>query len=191
MKSVVLILATSLLGASSFSAEIVPTLSTKNLVDHADLVIVGKIETVKENGASYPTFGKVKNYLTQDYIADISVDETLKGEPVPRRFVFTFSVPSVDELGNAAKGNLVPGTYQVIFLNKTAAGYRFTSPYYQSIPASPKSCGPDWQVQLSEDTHQRVLQKLLNLLCTDSSSELKQSALSTLNWDQDSSAAPF
>jgi len=94
MKSVVLILATSLLGASSFLAEIVPTLSTKNLVDHADLVIVGKIETAKENGASYPTFGKVKNYLTQDYIADISVDETLKGEPVPRRFVFTFSVPS-------------------------------------------------------------------------------------------------
>jgi hypothetical protein len=191
VKPVNLILATFLLGSSSVStADVVPTLSTKSLVDRADLIVVGKIERVQENGTGNITFSGV-NYASQDYAADISVDETVKGDPVPRRFVFTFSVPSADEWGNVARGSLLPSTYRVIFLNKTAAGYRFTSPYSPSIPASPKPCGPDWQVQLGEDAYHKVLQRLLNLLCTDSSSESKQSALFVLNWNEDSSAAPF
>jgi hypothetical protein len=185
-----LILATFLLGSSSVSADVVPTLSAKSLVDRADLTVVGKIERVQENGTGNITFSGV-NYPSQDYEADISVDETVKGDLVPRRFVLTFSVPSADEWGNVARGSLLPSTYRVIFLNKTAAGYRFTSPYSPSIPASPKPCGPDWQVQLGEDAYHKVLQRLLNLLCTDSSSESKQSALFVLNWNEDSSAAPF
>ena len=163
MKSVNLVVTTFLLGASSVSAEFVPILSTKNLVERADLIIIGKIERVQEIATGTITFGG-RNYPSQDYAADISVDETIKGDQVPRKFSFTFSVPSADEWGNVARGSLIPNSYRLIFLNKTAAGYRFTSPYSPSIPAGPKSCGPDWQVQLGEDTYQRVLQRLLNLL---------------------------
>ena len=190
VKSINLLLATFLLGASSVSADFAPTLSTKSLVDRADLIVVGKIERVQENGTGNISFSGV-NYPSQDYAADISVDEAVKGDPVPRRFVFTFSVPSADEWGNVARGTLLPNTYRIIFLNKTASGYRFTSPYSPSIPASSKPCGSDWQVQLGDDAYHRVLQRLLNLLCTDSSSALKQSALFVLNWNEDSSAAPF
>jgi hypothetical protein len=190
VKSANLALATFLLGASPISANIEPILSTKNLVERADLIVVGKIERVQEIATGTITFGGM-NYPSQNYVADVSVDETIKGDHVPRKFAFTFSVPSADEWGNVARGTLSTNTYQVIFLNKTATGYRFTSPYSPSIPASPEACGPDWQVQLGEDSYQRVLQRLLSLLCTNSTSEMKQSALFVLNWDEDSSAAPF
>ncbi len=115
----------------------------------------------------------------------------IKGEPLPHRFVLTFSTPSTDAWGNVARGGLLPNTYQAIFLNKTNAGYKNVSPYSPSLPASPKPCGPSWQVQLGEDAYHRVLQRLLALLCTDSTSEEKRSALFVLNWTEDSSAAPF
>jgi len=190
VKSANLALAAFLLGASSVSADLVPTLSTKNLAERADLIVVGKIERVQESGPGNIAV-RGANYPTQDYSADISVDETVKGEPVPRRFTFTFSVPSADEWGNVARGSLLPNTYRVIFLNKTATGYRFTSPYSPSIPASSKSCGPDWQIKLREDAYSKVLERVLNFLCTDSTSEEKQSVFLILNWWEDSSAAPF
>jgi len=46
-------------------------------------------------------------------------------------------------------------------------------------------------VKLGDDAYQRVLQRLLELLCTDSTPEEKQSALFVLNWTENSSAAPF
>jgi HEAT repeat protein len=44
---------------------------------------------------------------------------------------------------------------------------------------------------LGEDAYHKVLQRVLNVLCTISSPEEKRVALSSLNWNQDSSAAPF
>jgi HEAT repeat protein len=56
---------------------------------------------------------------------------------------------------------------------------------------SPKSCGPNWQIELGEDTYHKVLQRVLIVLCTTSSLEEKRVALFTLDLNQDSSAAPF
>jgi hypothetical protein len=111
VKPVNLILATFLLGSSSVSADVVPTLSAKSLVDRADLIVVGKIERVQEDGTGNITFSGV-NYPSKDYEVDISVDETVKGDPVSRRFVLTFSVPSADEWGNVARGSLLPSTHR-------------------------------------------------------------------------------
>jgi hypothetical protein len=131
------------------------------------------------------------SYRRQDYVADISVDETIKGEPLPRRFILNFSIPSADAWGNVSHGSLLPNTYRVIFLNKTSSGYRFVSPYSPSIPASSKSCGPNWQVKLREDAYSKVLERLLAFLCTESTAEEKQSVWLILNSWEDSSAAPF
>lgn len=182
--------ATFLLGTTFVVADIVPILSTNGLANSADLIIVGKVERVEQTGSGDITYNGV-NYPRRDYSADISVDEVIKGEPLPHRFVFSFSTPSADAWGNVAEGGLLPSTYRLIFLNKTLSGYKFVSPYSPSLPASPKPCGPSWQVQLGKDAYQKVLQRVLGLLCTDSTPEEKQSALSVLNSTEDSFAAPF
>jgi hypothetical protein len=171
-------------------ADLTPNLSTEALANSADLIVVGKVERVQQIGSGDITYNGV-NYPRQDYAADISVDEMIKGEPLPHRFILNYSTPSTDALGNMAKGGLEPNTYRVIFLNKTGSNYKFVSPYSPSLPASAKPCGPNWQVQTGEDAYRKVLRRLLALLCTDSTSEEKQSALFVLNWTEDSAAAPF
>jgi hypothetical protein len=184
------VFATLVLGATFLAAGPMPTLSIKGLTNSADLVIAGTVERVQQTGTGDITYNGV-DYPRLDYVADISVDETIKGDPVPRRFLFNFSTPSADARGNLAPGSLPSNSYRVIFLSKTASGYKFASPYYPSVAASPKQCGPNWQVELGEDAYHKVLQRLLDFLCTDSTSEEKQSALFALNWNEDSSAAPF
>jgi len=44
---------------------------------------------------------------------------------------------------------------------------------------------------LGEDAYHKVLQRILELLCTDSTSEEKRASLFVLNWTEDSAAAPF
>lgn len=168
----------------------VPCLSVKGLVDSADEIIEGKIERVRQTGSGEIDYHGVK-YPRSDYKADINVDETIKGEPVPHKFVLSFSKPLSDPWGNVAEGHLEPNTYRVIFLSKTSSDFRFASPYYPSIPASPTACGENWQVQLGKDAYHAVLQRVLELLCTDSMPDEKRSALFVLQGDRDSDAAPF
>jgi hypothetical protein len=119
-----------------------PGTSTKILVDSADLIIAGTVKHVQQNGTgSIELSGRVYDRL--DFQAEILVDETIKGEPVGRRFILDYSTPSVDIVGNVAHGGLLPDTYRVIFLNKSGSGYKFVSPYSPSLPASPRPCGPD------------------------------------------------
>jgi hypothetical protein len=151
---------------------------------------VGKVERVQQTGAGSIEFHG-RDYARLDFRAEMSVDETIKGEPAPFRFIFSYSTPSMDSVGNVAEGGLAPNTYRVVFLKKTTTGYAFVSPYFPSLQATPKSCGPNWQIKLGEDAYHKVLQRVLNVLCTTSSPEEKRSALWTLNWDEDSSAAPF
>jgi hypothetical protein len=126
-----------------------------------------------------------------DFQAEMTVDETIKGEPVPFRFTFSYSNPAMDNLGNVAEGGLVSNTYRIVFLKKTANGYAFVSPYFPSLPATPNSCGSNWQMDLAGDPYNKVMQRVLNLLCTASSRDEKRAALWTLNPYEDSSVAPF
>jgi hypothetical protein len=185
-----LLFATLVFGAAFSRAEIVPIESTKRLVDAADLIIVGKIESVQQTGTGSISFNGV-SYARQDYQATINVDETIKGEPAPSKFALAYSTPSTDSVGNVAEGGLPPNTYRVIFLIKTSTGYKFVSPYYSSLPASRKPCAPNWPAKLGEDAYHKVLQRVLDLLCTDSTSAEKQAALFAVNWDEDPSIAPF
>jgi len=178
------------IGIAWAKARPVPSLSIRGLVDHADLIMTGKVERVQQTGAGSIKLNGV-DYTRLDFQTEMRVDETIKGGSAPLSFTFSYSTPAVDSVGNVAEGGLAPNTYRVVFLKKTATGYAFVSPYYPSIPAASKSCGPNWQVQLGEDAYHKVLQRLLALLCTDSTPEEKQSALFDLNWNEDSSAAPF
>jgi hypothetical protein len=97
----------------------------------------------------------------------------------------------MDYMGNVAEGGLAPNTYRIVFLKRTTTGYAFVSPYFPSLPATPNSCGPNWQIELGGETYHKVMQRVLNLLCTTSSLEEKRAAIRTLNWNEDSSVAPF
>src|SRR5713226_3899400 len=178
------------IGIVCAKARPVPSMSIKGLVDPADLIIAGKVERVQQTGAGSIELNGV-DYTRLDFQAEMRVDETIKGGPAPLSFTFSYSTPAVDSVGNVAEGGLAPNTYRVVFLKKTATGYAFVNPYYPPISAASKSCGPNWQVKLGPDAYHKVLQRLLDLLCTDSTSEEKQSALFVLNWTEDSSAAPF
>lgn len=67
-----------------------PVMSVKGLVDSADEIVVGKIERVQQTGSGENDYNGVK-YPRSDYRADVNVDETIKGEPVPLKFAFSFS----------------------------------------------------------------------------------------------------
>ena len=189
MRLLRLTLVTLLLGLF-VHAEVVPVTSTRSLVDSADLIIVGTVERVQQTGTGSIEFSG-RDYERLDFQAEISVDATIKGQPVARHFILNYSTPSADSVGNVAHGGLNANTYQIVFLKRTAQGYTFVSPYTPSLSATPKSCAPNWQVHLGDDAYHQVLQRVLNVLCTTSSPEEKNWALSILNWDQDSSVAPF
>jgi hypothetical protein len=181
---------TLVLGLNFVHAEIVPVISTRSLVDSADLIIVGSVDRMQQTGAgSIELSGR--DYDRLDFRAEISVYETIKGAPVATRFILNYSTPSADGTGNVANGGLHANAYGVVFLKKTPEGYAFVSPYTPSLAANPKSCGPNWQIKLGEDAYHKVLQQVLSVLCTPSSPGEKNWALSILNWDEDSSAAPF
>ena len=185
-----LYLATVILRLGIAWAYPVPTPSIKSLVSHADFVVAGEVERVEQIGEGLVTL-QSSTYTRRDFQATIRVDETLKGKPAPLRFILNYSTPAVDSLGNVAEDGLPHDAYRVVFLKKTPTGYAFASPYYPSVPASSTACGPDLQLKLGEDAYHKVLQRLLDVLCASSTPEEKQVAINTLNWDEDSSAAPF
>jgi len=167
-----------------------PRVSIKGLVGSADLIITGRVDRVQQTGAGVVTFHG-QTYSRQDFQAELSVGQIIKGEPVPPKFVLTYSTPAMDSSGNVADGGLFADGYRVVFLSKTPTSYAFASPYTASLPASPTSCGPNWPVDLGQDAYHRVLQVILDVLCTSSDLREKRAALEILNWDEDSSAAAF
>jgi len=185
-----LILVASTLGIGVLCAEIIPVASIRDLVNSADLIVVGRVERVEKTGQGSKEL-QGRTYPGKSFLAELRVDETIKGEPLPAAFTLHYSTPSTDAVGNVAEGGLASNTYRVVLLKKTDTGYEFVSPYYPSLPACPKSCATDWHVDLGDDAYHRVLQRVLDVLCASSDTNEKKLALWALNWDEDSSAAPF
>lgn len=171
-------------------AEVIPGLSIAELVHSADLIIAGRIENVRQTGSGDITFSG-HAYRRRDFEAEIRVDEAIKGEFAGSRFIFSYSTPTTDGSGNVGEGNLVSDTFRMVFLKKTRDGYAFVSPYFPSLPASSTRCGPAWQFKLGEDVYHKVLQRILAILCSTSTTVEKRDALTVLSWEGDSSAASF
>jgi hypothetical protein len=177
-----------LLAVGIASAELGQALSTKLLVESSDLIVVGRVESVQQTGAGEATFHE-HTYARRDFRATITVDQIVKGDPVSSSFILSYSTPAMDSFGNVAEGGLIADSYRIVFLKKTPTGYAFASPYFPSLPASPVSCGPDWD--LGHDAYHKVMQRVLDVLCTHSGTDEKRVAVGILNWSDDSSAAPF
>jgi len=72
---------------------------------------------------------------------------------------------------------LAPNTYRIVFPEEDDHRLRVRQPFiFPSLPATPNSCGPNWQIELGGETYHKVMQRVLNLLCTTSSLEEKRAA---------------
>jgi hypothetical protein len=184
-----LVVLTLSVGFVSAKAGPQPGPSIKRLVNSADLIIVGRVERLQQTGSGSIEL-QGRDYAREDFNVEMSVDETIKGQPPPNKFTFNYSNPGTDDMGNVADGGLSADVDRIVFLKKMDVGYAFASPYFPSLPAAPNSCGPNWQLISGSDDYSRVLQRVLNLLCTTSSQNEKRAALGALNWQEDSLAAP-
>jgi len=110
---------------------IIPALSVPDLVEGADVIVIGHIDAITERGRISVEVGN-KDMPARLMAAQINVDKSLKGSP-NSSLVVEFAIPE----GASGYGRLSPNTYRMMFLKRTPAGYTFVSPYYGSLGAVP------------------------------------------------------
>src|SRR5215475_746120 len=103
MRSLTLALVSCLLAAPLAHAGPGPTVSIKQLVENADLIIVGMIPHVQTIGGGTVTLDD-HVYDRLDFRAEIEVDEALKGALPSRHLVLDYSTPFADQAGNVITG---------------------------------------------------------------------------------------
>lgn len=112
-------------------AAIVPVPDLSQLTRDSDLVGLGTVASIRvtANGTTDPGgSGRVGQTL----VAVVLLDGTLKGESTATRIDCKFWLPRVP---NGYLG--LPDGYRLLFLKSDGDGYRFTNPYYPSLPAVP------------------------------------------------------
>jgi len=90
-------------------------------VNSADLIIAGRVENVRQTGSGDITYSG-RAYSRRDFEAEIQVGETIRGKVAGSRFIFSYSTPATDPWGSVGEGNLVAGTFRILFLRKTRDG---------------------------------------------------------------------
>jgi hypothetical protein len=121
----------------SFTADLVaaapvPILKVADLVSRADLIVMGRIEYVADDG---PTFVQTPNGQVQarSMAGQIQVDHVFKGVLQGSTVRIRFALPDVP----MGYRGVAPGSYRVVFLAGAGAPYAFVSPYHPSVIAQP------------------------------------------------------
>ncbi len=156
-----------LLGLTLALATPVPMLDIKHLCEGADLIVVGKIETVRQVGESEML---VRNHWGRAHLmqAQMRVDYAVKGEVEPGQLSFGFIVPTPESLGYHG----VPSaTYQMVFLKRDGTNWDLADPFYPSFPAVPGTQKPEG------DTFTRVVAILAATLDSGLASENDQAVV--------------
>jgi hypothetical protein len=121
-----------LMSATAAFGQPVPVLNVQQLVDEADLIIVGSIHSVSETGSVLlDVHGR--RTPAKALVADILPDRVLKGAmdgPIVR---VSFALPGL----RAGYGRVFAGTYELTFLKRNGRDYEFVNPYYPALPAVP------------------------------------------------------
>lgn len=141
----------------------VPVVQLSDLVDRADVIVVGTVIGVNVDGAM--TFKINDNAITGERrVASVSVDEVLKGNQQLSLMNIVYGVP--DE----PIGFRMPrvGTQQLFFLKRVGNTFEFASPYYPDLPAV--SGDPTTE----SDPADKVIQVLGRVIRSDSVSALEK-----------------
>lgn len=109
----------------------VPILDVPALAAASDLIVVGKVESTRDGGATLIDFAG-NSVAGRLVLCEVEVDHVLKGMASGRQISFRYSLPS-EPIGYAS---VVLG-YQMLFLKRSDSDYSLASPYHASLPAVP------------------------------------------------------
>jgi len=127
----VLVLAIVAVIPKSAKAIPVPILDVPALVAGSDLVVTGKVTSIREDGTT--VVNRVGDAVPARFaVCEVEVDKILKGTIEGTTILFRYVLPS-EPIGYAS---VVLG-YQILFLKKRNSEYSLTSPYYASLPSVP------------------------------------------------------
>jgi hypothetical protein len=169
-KTRMLLLAAALVSVASItSASPVPQLRVAELVQNADVIVVGSVQAIGDLGpgsAVTPSGPLIGRRL----VATLVIDRVLKGQ---NRSSLEFIFVRSDTSG--AYGGIAAGDYRVFFLKGSGDPYELVSPYYPSLVAIRGS------TTTAETALDRVCEVLAEVLNSPSESlGSRQSAISAL-----------
>jgi hypothetical protein len=149
----------------------IPQLNLTDLISHADLVVVGRLNRIESESA-----GTSNNCNART--TALSVDQVLKGPTSVSSLAVLFCVPHNPAGGNGY-ADVTAGRYSMFFLKRADDHYVFVSPYYPFFPAIP---GITIEGKTVEE---RVLRQLASVLQSPTiSAKAKESMLFSLQATQ-------
>jgi hypothetical protein len=110
-------------------------MSVSELVEAADLILLGRVQSVRQVGDS-TIFLNGQQIPATMMQGEIVVERALKGDPGLDRVVFHFSMPNAEN-GGIGYADVPNETQRLIFLSKSDRDYGFTNPYRPSLPTVP------------------------------------------------------
>jgi len=127
------LLALSVYVTSSTSATVVHPINVPALVEASDLVVVGRVTSVQEQG-SLTIDTPAGPALARGFLAGLQTDQVLKGNIESQNVYFEFLIPDVP----SGYGTATQGQYGIFLLQK-ASNSRFkpSDPLYPLLPAVP------------------------------------------------------
>jgi len=123
-----------------------------------------------------------------DFQVEMSIDETIKGQPTP------FSSPSAIQSGHGLHGEHAEGFGSQYLPNRVPEEddhrLRVRQPLFSVFPAT-QLLRAELANRIGRRNYHKVMQRVLEFALHSSSLEEKRAAIRTLNWNEDSSVAPF
>jgi hypothetical protein len=123
---------------ASGNGTIVHSLDVAALVESSDLIVVGQVSTIRDQGTTHSETPH-DSRLEKRLLAVLSTEKTLKGTATSSDLTFEFTLPEAP--GGAQE--IRPGQYGIFFLRHNSAGLGLADRDYPRLPALPGFRVPD------------------------------------------------
>ena len=157
--------------ASAALSAPVPFLNVADLEKQADLIVVGRVESIAPFGRTVIARSPDSTEPASVMLARIHIDDVLKGDAGIGSIDVPFIAP---EYASSGYGSLEAGTYRVVFLRRANDSVELANPFHPSAPAAP---GPRAQ---ASTPFERVVEVMRRVLTPMARYEMKREALAAL-----------
>lgn len=153
----------------------IPILNLADLTEKADLIVVGRLTAMRQNGTTIIDL-QGNRAVAIALIAEMQVDEVLKGSLPQGKLTFELLQPDIPD----NYGSVPVRSTRIVFLSGWPGNYKPTSSYYPSIVAAARSASSP-STSLLDSVVERVA-AVINPIGDNKERELE--AISVLNWVQ-------